>query len=113
MNSINYTSVAVFKLPSGDSYLKSFDKDLLVYMSPIKREKENSGRCTLKAGQTYIIVPTTEIPGKKGQFYLSIYFNQLLRDMDVKRVFHPNDQNTSKDQILPLLIPEEAEKLSS
>ena len=31
--------------------------------------------------------------------------------MCVKRVFHPSDQNTGKDAILPTLIPEEAEKL--
>ena len=44
-------------------------------MTPIKRERENTGRCRLKAGEKYVFVPSTEIAGKVGNFYLSIYFN--------------------------------------
>ena len=82
-------------------------------MTPIKRERENSGRCKLKGGETYVIVPSTEIAGKRGVFYLSVYFNQRLRDVEIKRVFHPLDQNTKRDEVLPYLIPEEAEKMVS
>jgi len=28
-------------------------------------------------------------------------------------VFHPLDQNTKRDEVLPYLIPEEAEKMAS
>lgn len=80
-------------------------------MTPIKRERENSGRCALKAGETYVLVPSTEIKGKKGVFYLSCYFNQRLRDVCVKRIFHPLDTNSKKDEVLPHFIPEEAEKM--
>jgi len=62
-------------------------------MSPIKRERENSGRCKLEAGSSYVIVCSTEMAGKTGDFYLSVYFNQALRDMAIKRVFHPSDKN--------------------
>lgn len=82
-------------------------------MTPIKREKENSGRCKLKAGESYVIIPSTEFPKRKGKFFLSVYFNQQLRDMDCKRVFHPLDKNLSNDEVLPFFIPEEAEKLAS
>jgi hypothetical protein len=44
-------------------------------MTPIKKEKENSGRIKLKAGNVYVIVPSLEIAGGKGDFYLSVYFN--------------------------------------
>ena len=44
-------------------------------MTPVKQERENSGRVKLQGGQRYIIVPSTEITGRKGQFYLSVYFN--------------------------------------
>jgi hypothetical protein len=44
-------------------------------MSPIKRERENSGRFELEAGCTYVVVPSTEIAGKTGEFFLSFYFN--------------------------------------
>ena len=79
-------------------------------MTPIKRERENSGRCLLKGGKTYVIVPSTEKAGKKGAFYLSAYFNQRLRDVEIERVFHPLDKNTKDDITLPNFIPEEAEK---
>ena len=82
-------------------------------MSPIKRERENSGRCKLEANCSYVIVCSTELAGTLGEFFLSIYFNQALRDMAIKRVFHPNDKNMGKEQILPYFIPEEAEKLTA
>ena len=68
-------------------------------MSPIKRERENSGRCVLKAGEdkAYVIVCTTELEGKKGDFYLSVYFNQALRDVQLKRVFHAEDKQAGKE----------------
>ena len=47
-----------------------------------------------------------------GEVYVSIYFNQAMRDVEVKRVFHPLDKNEAKDVILPYFIPEEAEKLA-
>jgi len=51
----------------------------------------------LKANKTYVIIPSTEIAKKKGAFYLSAYFNQRLRDVEIKRVFHPLDPNTKND----------------
>lgn len=45
--------------------------------------------------------------------FVSIYFNQYLRDVECKRVFHPLDTNTANDEVLPYFIPEEAEKVST
>lgn len=39
-----------------------------------------------------MIVCSTELAGKKGEFYLNVYFNQALRDVLLKRVFHPEDK---------------------
>lgn len=103
--------IAVFKLDQGQYTLDAFDKDKIVYMSPIKIEKENSGRCMLKANTNYVIIPSLEIQGKIGDFFLSIYFDQFLRDVNVKRVFHANDKQAGKEEVLPQFIPEEAEKL--
>jgi hypothetical protein len=91
--------------------LTAFDKDALVFMSPIKLEKENAGRCTLKAGHNYVIVCSLERAGQKNEFFLSVYFDQPLRNVNCKRVFHPFDKNAGKEDVLPFLIPEEAEKL--
>ncbi len=89
------TCCAVFELPEGsteESYLEAFDKDKLKLLTPIKLEKENSGRCNLEAGHTYVIVPSLEIKGGRGDFFLSVYFNQQNRDVLCKRVFHPADK---------------------
>jgi hypothetical protein len=53
------------------------------------------------------------MPGTRGDFFLSVYFNQQLRDVSVKRVFHPKDKNKGKEDVLPFFIPEESEKLVS
>ena len=70
---------SVWELPEGsteESYLESFNKDQLRLITPIKLEKENSGRLNIKAGCTYVIVPSLEIKGGRGEFFLSVYFNQ-------------------------------------
>lgn len=36
-----------------------------------------------------------------------------MRDVEIKRVFHPLDQNEIDEPVLPSFIPEEAEKLSA
>ena len=70
-----YACCAVFQLDYGKRYLEEFDRHKIRYLSPIKRERENSGRCKLSGGETYVIIPATEIPGMTGDVYLSIYFN--------------------------------------
>jgi len=62
-------------LNADEKYLRAFDKDQIVYVSPIKRERENSGRVQLKAGQKYVIIPSTEIAGNQGDVYMSIYLD--------------------------------------
>ena len=44
-------------------------------MSPIKRERENSGRVVLDPNLTYIIVAACEMKGTTGKFHLSVYFD--------------------------------------
>lgn len=85
---LKYGNVSVFKLDNknagqnGDTvYLKHFDKDNLMVCSPIKRERENTGRVKLMKGNQYVIVCSTEKSKAKGKFYLSVYFNQALRDV--------------------------------
>ena len=70
-------------------------------MSPIKRERENSGRCRLRAGEQYVIVCSTEVANRRGEFFLSVYFNQRLRDVEIKRIFHPHDPKMEGDEVLP------------
>lgn len=56
---------------------------------------------------------STERKGCLGDFFLSVYFDQQLRDVNIKRVFHPEDKRAGKEEVLPYFIPEEAEKLVS
>ena len=94
---MHYACAGVFELTGKNRYLKEFDKKNIKYLSPIKRERENSGRCHLDAGKTYVIVPSTEIRGKTGEVYISIYVDQPLRDVEIKRVFHPNDASKATE----------------
>jgi len=110
---MHYACVAVFKLPPGGTYLKRFDKDALVYLSPIKRERENCGRATLQAGESYVIVASTEMAGQTGKLSMSVYLNKPMRDCKVRRVFNPEDKKEYEDRTLPFFIPEESEKCSS
>ena len=70
-----YANVALFRLPFGQRYLTAFDKNHLVTISPIKRERQNSCRVALKGGETYVIIPSCEIAGTTGEVFISIYFN--------------------------------------
>lgn len=72
---LKYSAVTVFKLPKDQDYLTAFDKDALVFMTPIKLEKENAGRCRLLADHNYVIIPTLERAGSRNDFYLSVYFD--------------------------------------
>jgi len=65
----------VFRLQFGEKYLKAFDKNAKVYISPIKRERENSGRVSLKGGESYVIIPSCEMQGVIGEVFVSIYIN--------------------------------------
>ena len=40
-----YANTTVFKLPRDQEFLGAFDKDAIQVMTPVKIEKENSGRC--------------------------------------------------------------------
>ena len=83
-------------------------------MSPIKRERENSGRVILDPNETYIIVAACELKGTLGKFHLSIYIDQDLRNCEIKRVYPDSyefTQDERKDDVLPEFIPEEAEKI--
>lgn len=106
-----YANLTIFKLNKNEKFLSEFDPQRIVYTSPIKRERENSGRCQLKAGEKYVVVCSTEMGSQTGDLYLSVYFNQYMRDVEIKRAFHPSDK--SLEEVLPYFIPEEAEKLVS
>jgi hypothetical protein len=113
LDTFKYNTVSVWEIGANDTHLTAFDKDKIVYLSPMRCEEENQGRVSLKKGKKYVIVCACENAGKKGEFFLSVYFNQQLRDMQIKRVFHPEDKMANKELVLPTYIPEESEKLVS
>ena len=113
IDQIKYSNVGVFRLPPGQETINIFDKNNLVFLGPLKRERENPAKITLEAGQSYVVVCALEEAGKKGKFALSVYFNQTLENMDIRRVFAPGDKNADKEDVLPKLIPEEAEKMKN
>jgi hypothetical protein len=86
---LHYANVSIFELGYGEECLEKFDRNKMKYCSPVKRERENTGYIYLKKEMNYIIIPATESPGLLGDFYLSIYAECELRDIQCKRVHHP------------------------
>ena len=72
-----------------------FDKKNIAFMSPVRRERENGGRLSLKANQGYVIVPSCKEESTTGEVFLSIYIDCSLRDICIKRVFAPNQSNST------------------
>lgn len=109
METLNYTCLALFELKEGEKHLSAFDKEKLCVITPIQAENENTLRYKLEANKSYAVVCSTEISKRAGDFFLSVYFNQEFRDVEIKRVFHPEDRNLAGEHTLPDLIPELAE----
>ncbi len=65
-----------------------FDKTKVKGSSPLMRGKEVSMRFHLPKGK-YIIVAACANAGDTGPFYLSLYYNLLMKDAYVKRVDKP------------------------
>ena len=85
---LNYANVCVFELDYGEKdFLRGFDKKKLKFCSPIKRERENAGTIKINQGKSYIVVPSTEKAGQTGNFFLSIYIDNDLKDVDITRVY--------------------------
>ena len=105
LETFNTVNLAVFRIEDGNRYLEAFDQSKLASLSPIQHEREITSRCNLYGEATYIVVPTTELAGTTGEFHLQIYIDQDLRDVEIKRVFHPLDTNTNNDDQLPKYIP--------
>lgn len=74
-DTLKYACVAVFKLKQDSQILTEFSKEDLIYISPLKRERENSGRVKLLKNETYVIVCSTEKAGVRAKFNLSVYFD--------------------------------------
>ena len=53
---------------------------------------EISLRLELKAGKRYVIVPSPRAKGTVGKFFLSLYMNCQLHDVDIRRLNDPNDR---------------------
>ena len=91
LETFNTVNLAIFRIDDGHRYLQAFDQTKLASLSPIQHEREITARCNLYGDATYVVVPTTELPGKTGEFHLSVYVDQDLRDVEIKRVYHPLD----------------------
>jgi hypothetical protein len=46
-------------------------------------------KATLEGGKRYVIIPSAKAAADTGKFYLSLYFDQKLRDVNVKRIDDP------------------------
>ena len=61
------------------------------WVSAVVEHKEVSLRATLPQGN-YLVVPGTREPNSFGDFYLSIYFNAEINDIEIKNLQDPKNK---------------------
>ena len=82
--------LCVFELAPGEEMLAAYDKPLM--KSSPKVLHEMSLRLHLKAGTKYVIVPSPRTKGSVGPFFLSLYMDCQLHDVDIRRLNDPTDR---------------------
>mmetsp|Transcript_40465 Transcript_40465/g.38962 ORF Transcript_40465/g.38962 Transcript_40465/m.38962 type:complete len:151 (+) Transcript_40465:1625-2077(+) len=82
---INPICIMVYELEPGKDRCEKFEKTQIKFMSIIRESREVAIRCPLiEGGKKYVIVPSCKEEDQEGKFYLSLYFNQRLRQVNVK-----------------------------
>ena len=66
--------------------LTEWDSSKVKFLSPITNQRQITTLLTLKGPGEYIVVPSTKEPGKRGNFWLGIFF-QKARKEDIKIKF--------------------------
>ena len=79
----------VYELEPGKTKVEKFVMNRIRAKSIIKEAREVSVRCDMLAGKQYVIVVSTQSTEEVGKFYLSLYFDQKMRDVNVKRIDEP------------------------
>lgn len=79
----------VYELEPNKTKVDKFVKDRIKVISIIRESREVAARAELEAGKSYVIVVSTKGKEDYGKFFLSIYFNQKLRDCNIKRIDDP------------------------
>ena len=82
--------LAIFELEPGQDRLEKYVKPL--QKSTPKVLHEISLRLKLKGGKKYVIVPSPDKQGLLGNFYLSLYMDCQLHDVDIRRIDDPSDR---------------------
>ena len=84
--------------------MEQYEKDQLISMEKPTVLHELSMRHKMKAGKRYVIVPTPKTQDTDIRFYLSMYFDCAMYEVDIRRLNGPKEQYK--------FIPEEYEKMS-
>ena len=59
---------------------------------------EVSARLKMKAGLTYIVIPAVKRAGETGEFFLSMYFDIALHNMDIRNL--SDQKNRCKSNLI-------------
>jgi len=70
---INPVCFTVARLSKGEQKLSKFDPARVVKVSAVKEYREVALELELENGN-YVVVPSTQLPGQTGEFFLNIYF---------------------------------------
>ena len=82
--------LGVFELEEGKERLEKYTKPLM--KTTPKVSHEISLRLQLQGGKKYVIVPSPNKQGQLGKYYLSLYMDCQLYDVDIRRIDDPSDR---------------------
>ena len=89
IDSVHYVNLILYPSQTGEALTGFNQKEAKPnWISAVVQHKEVSLRVVLKKG-SYIIVPSTKDANKYGEYFLSIYFNTNLYDVEIKHLKKP------------------------
>jgi hypothetical protein len=65
----------IYELEAGKTKVERFKKERIPHVSIIRESREVALNVELKAGKSYVIVPSCKSETEEGIFYLSLYFS--------------------------------------
>ena len=101
---LNTAMLMLVQLPKGQEKMLKYVKDQVIRTEKPTVLHELSMRHNMKAGERYVLIPAPKSKNDRGKFFLSMYFDLPMYEVDIKRLNGPNQCYE--------FIPEEYEKMT-
>ena len=83
----------VYELPAGKDRIVNYRDDDKYKLKMVKPGvSEISTRLKIMAGKSYIVIPAVKRETETGEFFLSLYFNTPLHQIDIRNITDPKNR---------------------